>query len=173
MTDEHDPTQVPGLILYSTNVFMKYFVAKNFYKDRHYVWCSDVFDSSTAPLYSSASLVPPSSDPCALFHRLKDDVKQRDSHSEKIVKQKSSLKARAVKREEDGTITREHKQEIVYYVDEADWSWWRPVIYLIPRGSIADARVKLVPHARRAGFGPEYIIEDLHGSEFDILDMTK
>jgi hypothetical protein len=55
-------------------------------------------------------------------------------------------------------------------VDTAPFELWRPLVYVIPRTGV-ESRLKLVPMHKRAGFGPEYIIEDLRRSEFDLIEL--
>jgi hypothetical protein len=44
------------------------------------------------------------------------------------------------------------------------------LIYVIPRSFSIDGRIKAVPTSKCAGLGPEYIIEDLKESEFEIIE---
>jgi len=46
---------------------------------------------------------------------------------------------------------------------------WRPLLYVIPRAIVAS-RLQAVPACRRAGRGDEYVMSDLKGSEFDIIE---
>lgn len=157
-------------VLYSTNVYLKLLIQERFYNDIHYVWCSEVFDSNTQPLYSVGSLVPPSASPADIYRRLKQDVKARDRGSTKIAEQKAQFEARAIKGAQDGNITESAKDDIIYMVKHADWHFWRPLLYVIPAAPVA-ARMQLVPMENRAGFGDEYIIPDLSRPEFDILEI--
>ena len=77
--------------LYSTNTYMKFFLIENFRGGLHYVWVSEFCDSKMAPAYSSAALVPASSNPADLYRELKRDVECRDAHSAKITARKPHL----------------------------------------------------------------------------------
>ena len=55
-------------------------------------------------------------------------------------------------------------------LEHGDLDLWRPLVYVIDRSAVA-ARTKLVPMALRAGLRPEYIVEDLEGIEFDVLEL--
>ncbi len=46
---------------------------------------------------------------------------------------------------------------------------WRPLVYVIPFAPVAS-RVKAVPRPKRASQEPEFIIEDLAQSEFEIIE---
>ena len=157
-------------LLYSTNVFLKLLIQQQFRGDVHYVWCSESFDSTALPRYSVSSLVAPSSDPANIYRELKEAVRRSDRHCHKISEQKLSLTKLAVDWEAAGEIRTDERDEIVYRVDNATFAEWRPLIYIIPR-ALVQPRIQVVPAARRASLGPEYIIADLQRSEFDVIEL--
>jgi|ERR1700761_230034 len=159
-----------GLLLYSTNVFLKFHIQQQYRGDIHYVWCSENFDSRTVAAYSPGSLVPPSSNPADIYRSLLDDVKRADRHSAKIAAQKASFEKLASMWLTAGEINASQKDEIIYLVENAGINHWRPLLYVIPRIPV-ESRLKTVPMDKRAGLGPEYIIEDLRRSEFDIIEL--
>jgi hypothetical protein len=159
-----------GPVLYSTNVFLKLLIQERYRRDIHYVWCSESFDSRILSPYSSGALVAPSSNPADIYRELQRDVKGRDSHSAKIAAQKASLQNLAIAWATAGEITDEQKNEIMYMVSNASFDLWRPLVYVIPREPV-ESRLKVVPMEKRASFGPEYIIEDLRRSEFDLIEL--
>jgi hypothetical protein len=157
-------------VLYSTNVFLKFHIQQQYRGDIHYVWCSENFDSRTVAAYSPGALVPPSSNPADIYRSLIDDVKRADRHSAKIAAQRASFEKLAVAWLTAGEITASQKDEIIYMTEHADMNYWRPLLYVIPRMPV-EARLRTVPMDKRAGLGPEYIIEDLRRSEFDIIEL--
>jgi hypothetical protein len=160
-----------GLVLYSTNVFLKHVIQREFRNDIHYVWCSEFFDAQAAGgAYSSAALIPRSSNPADIYRTLKVECDCGDRHSSKIAEQKVSLAKLARDWKKSGEITDAQSKEILYLVKKASFRDWRPVIYVIPREPI-EPRLTSVPLEKRAGFGPEYIISDLKRSEFDIIEI--
>lgn len=159
-----------GPVLYSTNVFLKFHIQQQYRGDVHYVWCSENFDSRTVAAYSSGSLVPPSSNPADIYRALLEDVKRGDRHSAKIAAQRASFEKLAFAWLAAGEITSEQKDEIIYMVEHADMNHWRPLLYVVPRIPV-EPRLKPVPMNKRAGLGPEYIIEDLRRSEFDLIEL--
>ena len=70
----------------------------------------------------------------------------------------------------DGTITHDQAEEIIYTVENADFSLWRPLLYVIPKGKV-ETRLQEVPIAKRASLGMEYIVPDLKRDEFDIVEI--
>jgi hypothetical protein len=162
---------MPGQILYSTNTRLKHIINVKFRNDVHYVWCGDCFDSQKVAAYSLQALTAPSSDPCAIYNQLSAECQRMDRHSAKISQQKLSLTQRAAAWEADGSITGDEAAEIVYMVENAGPAEWKPLLYVIPR-AIVTPRLQLVPIANRASFGNEYVIPDLSGAEFDIVELS-
>ena len=161
-----------GALLFSTNPFLKHFLQKSYRSDTHYVWCSDVFDSQSLAQYEPGRLVPPSSNPADIYRRLLDDCARGDDHSALIAGWRATFTALALDWHAGGDITAELRDEIVLLAKSKDFRLWRPLLYVIPRDRVAN-RLKRVPIERRAGLGEEYIIEDLKGSEFDILELSR
>lgn len=157
-------------ILYSTNTYLKLLIQERFRKDSHYVWCSDCFDSSKTAAYGSAALAAPSSDPYKIYHQLKADCSRSDKHSTKISEQKLSLVKLASDWKAAGEITDAEAAEIVYLTEAADYSHWRPLLYVISYERVLS-RVQVVPIQNRASLGMEYIIPDLKRHEFDIVEI--
>lgn len=156
------------ILLYSTNPYAKYLVQKTYANDRHYVWCAEAFDSAKAAHGTIGAHVGSTSDPFRIYCDLRDGSKSDDKHHDKIKAQRTSLIGRARKWLDAGTITAERHDEIVA-IAKGKSDMFRPLIYVIPYAPVA-ARVKEVPVKKRASLGREYIIEDLHGSEFDVLE---
>jgi hypothetical protein len=75
----------------------------------------------------------------------------------------------AVKWHKAGTISQNDRDDIVAMVTKSDFIDWRPLIYVIPYPTVS-ARVQLVPLAQRASYEPEYIVPDLVGTEFQIIE---
>ncbi len=157
-------------LLFSTNTFMKYHIQENYRHQHHFVWCSEDFDSGAISKYAPGSLVGPTSNPADIFRELRRDVNGRDRHSAKITSQKATLSSLAIDWETKGEITSEQKEEIIFKVTNADYDFWRPLLYVIPR-PVVEPRLKLVPINDRASFGVEYIIPDLCSSEFEIVEL--
>lgn len=157
-------------VLYSTNPFLKFYVQQKYCGDVHYVWCSEYFDGAALGRYGPGIPAPPSSDPAEIYRALKLDISRRDGHSAKIEQLRAGIVQRAIDWEAAGALTTDQKEEILYFANDNDFSYWRPLLYVIPRLPLAAGRIKLVPPGRRAGMAPEYIIEDLQRVEFDIIE---
>lgn len=161
---------IAGPLLFSTNPLIKLLIQERYRNDLHYVWCSESFDSSKQHGYSLASLVAPSSNPISIYKELREGWRKGEKHSEKIRQTKATLKALAVDWHAKGEISEQDKEEIILLADEPDLTYWRPLVYVIPR-SIVEVRLQPVHLGKRASLGLEFIIEDLQRSEFDIIEF--
>ncbi|MGV7241535.1 hypothetical protein [Caballeronia sp. M23-90] len=161
---------MPGPLLYSTNPFLKLLIQEKYRKNVHYVWCSEAFDSTKHGTYTSIALVPPSSDPCAIYKQLRDEAGRGERHSSKIPQMKASLQGLAIAWRDANEITAEEAEEIIYMAETAGAIEWRPLVYVIPRAAV-QARLMNVPMAKRASLGPEYILSDLSRDEFDVIEL--
>jgi hypothetical protein len=159
-----------GPLLFSTNPLIKLLIQERYRKDEHYVWCSESFDSNKQPGYSAASLVPPSSNPSSIYRELREGCQKGEKHSTKIRDARGTLKALAVTWHDNGEISSQDKEEIIMLADDPDLTYWRPLVYVIPR-NLVQARLKPVHLQQRASFGLEFIVEDLKRNEFDIIEF--
>jgi hypothetical protein len=127
-------------------------------------------DSNLASPYTFASLTPPSSNPREIYRELTAAVARRDRHNAKIVQTKALYAAMSIDWVKKGEMSESDRDELLYFVESADFSLWRPLLYVVPRLPVAD-RMILVPPLNRASHGPEYVISDLRRREFDIIEL--
>lgn len=161
-----------GPLLYSANPWIAHDIADRYLGGVHRVWCSEYFDPKTAPASSAAALIGPSSSPKAIFYGLWEDCDKEDTHSHVIRSHRRTFRALATDWFSAGRITEAQRNEILATVKSSSWKIWRPVLYVIPRAPIeAASRLNVVPLGKRAAYGGEYQIEDLHTTEFDIVEV--
>lgn len=161
-------TPAASLLLYSTNTWLAYKVSKEYYGDLHYVWCSPHFSSQSVPSYDYAN--PPSSSPSEIYQSLLAEVTRDDLHSVKIEANRVGIMNGANIKEASKTITNRQKREIHSIVKQAERSYFRPLLYIIPFSLVCD-RVREVPVKLRAHpFSREFVIEDLPRTCFDIIE---
>jgi hypothetical protein len=160
---------MPGPLLYSTNPFLKFYLQEQYYGGVHWVWCSESFDSAVLEKYTAGANVPPSSNPADLYRSLRDAVRRKDTHDQKIQAQKATYLTLAVEYERAGKITAQSLEDITYRVTNASFDDWRPLLYLVPRTPLGG-RVKPVPASQCAGLGPEFTVTDLQRTEFDVIE---
>ncbi|HEY0320734.1 MAG TPA: hypothetical protein VGC66_07275 [Pyrinomonadaceae bacterium] len=149
---------------------MKKLIQETFRNNVHYVWCSESFDSQALSKHTAGYLIAPSSNPADIYKELKGAVTRNDRHCSKISEQILTLTNLAIIWEQASEITSQHKEDIVWMLNNLDISYWRPLLYVVPRVAV-ESRMRTVPMAQRASFGIEYIIEDLHQHEFDMIEV--
>lgn len=159
------------VLLYSVNAFLKQHIQCRYHGDKHYVWCSETYDSAaTGAVGTAGTPLPPTSNPAEIYRSLKRDTDAGDTHSYKISEQRASLTRLARMWHKNGTITKDDRDDILYTVKVAGFREWRPIIYIIPR-NLVQSRLQIVPIKKRAHpLAVEYILPDLHRSEFDSVE---
>src|ERR1700735_4847362 len=97
-------------ILYSTMTTLAYNINKNYYKDRHYMWCTPYFGTN---YYSPHFTVPPSSSPIEIYNTLRKEIDGSDLHSYKIKLNRKGIRKGADTMLSTGKISREDYDEII------------------------------------------------------------
>lgn len=157
-------------VLFSTVTYWKYYIQRHYRNDTHYVWCSEHFDPSKTSEYSAHNPTGPTANPRSIYETLKEAVQNRDTHCQKIQDQKSTIRELAVEWNQNDQITGRQAQEIHMMMEEGDFQNWRPLLYVIPSTLVED-RVQFVPYENRASLGPEWVIENLDGGEFQLVEL--
>ncbi len=159
------------LILYSTNTWLAYSIAQQYYLGIHYVWCTPYFDSKSLSGYDAH--IPSTSSTSEIYHSLYEEVRRGDQHSAKIKENKVGILKGATYNREAEVITEKDESDIAAIVDLAETRDFRPLLYIIPFQLITD-RVVTVPIVERAHpLSIEYIIESLPRQCFDIIELIR
>jgi hypothetical protein len=155
-------------VLYSTNTFLAYWIAQNYYNGDHYVWCTPIFDPNS-PYGDRDSIVPPSSSPFEVYRSLAGEVKASDLHSKKIEDNRTGILRGALAKKQSGVINDKQEQDIVSITNKASTDFFYPLVYVIPYSTVADRvrepRIEDKAHPLSA----EYIIDLLPRKFFDII----
>lgn len=69
-------------LLYSTGTALAYKIAKEYYNNEHYVWCTEAFD---------AALQPGTSNPRTLCSRYLEQILKNDRHATEINNNKAGI----------------------------------------------------------------------------------
>ena len=117
--------------------------------------------------------LPPSSSPGDIYLSFHADIRGGDLHSAKISQNKEGiLKGAGIKRTM-GIISEQQHTDIKAVVAAADLRDFRPLLFIIPFGPVAD-RVQMVSLAQRASaFHEEYTIERLPRHLFDVIELLE
>ena len=161
-----------ALCLYSTNPWIKFHIQATYRAGKHYVWCADQPDARVLDQRQMARRLAPTSNPAEIYEDLVRATKGTfDRHNSKVTQIRQTYTALTEQWEKAREITTEQKDEILYHLNRDDGENWRPLLYVIPRGTVKPERLKLVPPENRASPAPEYIIQDLLSEEFDIVEL--
>jgi hypothetical protein len=156
-------------ILYSTNTALSYKIAKKYYRNEHFVWCTFRFNPrSTLGILEEN---PQSSDPYYRYRQLSCEISGPDGHGALIRETKAGLKKGAEIKYSTGIINELQRNEILTIVEKASLQEFKPLLYAIPYSKVKHI-LKEVPIGDRASpTSDEYIIESLSEDCFDILDL--
>lgn len=142
-------------------------IAKSYYGDMHYVWCSPFAGSFAA----FDRIEPPSSSPLKIYRSLHEDVSGGDQHSDKIRQNRIGLIRGASAKRQAGVIDAATERGIVATVERAETLLFQPWLYIIPYAATEEI-AKPVPLEQRAHpFSEEYIIEALPRACFDVVEL--
>jgi hypothetical protein len=151
------------LILYSTNTWLAWAIAKQYYGGLHWVWCSPFFRQNGA-------VGPPSAIPGAIYDRLFEDVTRGDRHSVWISKNRVGLAKGAQCKRAAGVISAKQHGEILEIIREAQILDFRPLLFVMPATRVRDLLVEVPPAQRAHPLSVEFIIEALPTEAFDLVD---
>lgn len=113
---------------------------------------------------------PISSLPLERYRTLQKEVESGDLHGTLISAAKVGLRRGASTKYRDRKITEAERDDIFLTVQHSPITEFKPLIYNIPWGEVEHLleRVPVLSTARPTSI--EYIIRELPGSKFDILD---
>lgn len=147
-------------LLYSTGTALAYKIAKVYYNNIHYVWCTESFD---------AVLQPGTSNPRTLCARYLEQIITKDRHATEIKNNKAGILKGATAKLKQGIITQDQFDEISAIVAYAGNEQFYPVIFLINKKAVKKRLVVVDPLDKASNSSIEYIICDLKRSEFDLI----
>jgi hypothetical protein len=159
-------------ILYSANPWLASEVCDKYRGGKHFAWVCEYFDSERALAGTAGTLIAPSSNPRRIYEQLLHEFRAQEEHPRVIKDLKKTFTRLANNWHSAGEITKDECAEIIASVRARSWRIWMPVIYVIPRHGIDPGRIKEVRRSARAGYGPEFQIDDLVRDEFDIVDLS-
>jgi len=157
------------LILYSVNTWLAYRINERYYAGLHYAWRAPVFDYESR--YAREIALSATSNPVTIYRGLRDETATGDRHSAKVKDNKLGIIRGATLNRAEGLINASQEREIIYIVDKAETTDFRPLLYLIPFSSVASI-VSEVPVDKRAHpLAQEYLIERLPRDRFDVIEF--
>jgi hypothetical protein len=157
------------LVLYSANTQLAYRINEHFYGQIHFVWCSAFFSATSRSIDVE---MPPSSTPCDICRNYLEDITRRDLHSLSLQHNRAGLQRGMEAKLAERVITEEQCLGLKGFVANAAIDEFRPLLYVIPFEGVRDLVESVSPSQKAHPFSPEYRIERLPRSRFDVLDWT-
>ena len=158
-------------ILYSTNTWLGYQIAEEYYGGEHYVWCTTTFDPRAVRAYEAT--IPPTSSPGEIYHSLLQETSRGDLHSAKIAENKVGILRGADFKRAAGVITPDVQEEIAAVVAGAGPHDFKPLLYVIPFAAVAGLMTRVAVARRAHPLSVEYIIERLPRAMFDVIQLER
>ena len=148
--------------LYSVGTQLAYKIAKRYYKNIHYVWCTTEFNSSKQP---------PTSNPVTICKRYLEQITTGDRHTKEIENNIAGILKGAKAKLNGGVISKKEYNEIRSIVSAAEYEAFFPILYIVESKKVKDRYVEVVVGERASDDAVEYKIEDLKENEFEIISF--
>jgi hypothetical protein len=156
-------------VLYSTSTFLAYHIARRYYRDVHYAWCSPIFDVRSVNRLGPA--VPPTSSPCEIYWNLHEESGRGDRHSARIADNRAGIIRGAQYKRKSDVIDEDTESDIIQATGMAEARDFRPVLFVIPYQAV-KRRIEKVPVSSRANpLSQECLIPLLPGKLFDVIEL--
>ena len=153
-------------VLYSTMTTLAYNINKQFYGDRHYMWCTPYFGSDfSSPTFT----VPPSSSPLEIYRTLKNEVDGGDLHNTLISVKRLGIKRGAdvmVKRKK---ITQDEAGQIRAICEGAPLNLFAPLLCVIPRLEVVPYSQRVEVKSKAHPLSQEFVVADVPQDAFDVI----
>lgn len=148
--------------LYSVGTQLAYKIAKRYYKNVHYVWCTTKFNSSKQP---------PTSNPATICKRYLEQIATGDRHTKEIENNMAGILKGAKMKLGCGIISKKEYNEIRSIVSVSEYEAFFPLLYIVDSKKVKDKCVEVVVEERASDAAVEYKIEDLNENEFEIISF--
>lgn len=158
-------------LLYSANTWLAYTISQTYYGGEHYVWCNPHLNSRWLP--AGLAPLPPSSSPGDIYLALHADIQGGDLHSAKVEQNRDGIRNGARIKHTAGIITAAELEDIEKTVNRSGLRDFRPLLYVIPFGPVADQAGEVLLARRASLFHREYIIQRLPRALFDVVELLE
>jgi len=147
-------------ILYSVGTHLAYKIAKRYYKNVHYVWCTTLFNDSKQP---------PTSNPSKICKRYLEQIKTGDRHTKEIENNIAGILRGAKAKFDSGIIDKKEYNEIRGIVSVAEYESFFPMLYIIESEKVKNKCVEVSIADRASDNAVEYKVENLTENEFEAI----
>lgn len=145
-------------ILYSVGTHLAYKIAKRYYENVHYVWCTTAFN---------ASKQPPTSNPSKICRRYIEQITTGDSHTMEIQNNCVGILKGAKAKFDSGIISEKEYNEIKNIVSVAEYESFFPMLYIIESEKVKNKCTEVPAIDKASDSSIEYKVEDLMENEFE------
>lgn len=146
--------------LYSVGTQLAYKIAKRYYKNIHYVWCTTAFNSSKQP---------PTSNPATICKRYLEQITTGDRHTKEIENNITGILKGAKAKLDSGVISEKEYNEIRSIVSVAEYEAFFPILYIVESKKVKNRYKEVSVGERASDDAVEYKIEELRENEFEIV----
>ena len=146
--------------LYSAGTQLAYKIAKRYYNNTHFVWCSTKFNMLQQP---------PTSNPATICKRYLEQITTGDRHSVEIKNNIAGILKGAKAKLDSGVIGKREFNKIRNIVAAADYEAFFPVLYIIDSEKIQHKCSKVEVKDCASDNSIEYLIKDLKDDEFEMI----
>lgn len=148
--------------LYSVGTLLAYKIAKKYYKNIHYIWCTTEFNSLKQP---------PTSNPATICKRYLEQITTGDRHTVEIENNVAGILKGAKAKLNSGVISKKEYNEIRSAVSAAEYEAFFPVLYIVESKKVKNRYIEVAARERASDDAIEYKIEDLNENEFKIISF--
>lgn len=150
-------------VLYSVGTHMVYKIAKLYYQDVHYVWCTTQFNSRKQP---------PTSNPATICRRYLEQIIWGDRHADELAKNIAGILRGADAKLKSNIITAKTHKQIQEIVALAEYKDFLPVIYVVNSRKVKGKCLEVSLPERASDESVEYKVETLRREEFQIIFLA-
>lgn len=115
--------------LYSVGTQLAYKIAKRYYGNVHYVWCTTEFNSSKQP---------PTSNPAKICKRYLEQITTGDRHTKEIENNMAGILKGAQAKLNCGIISKKEYDDIRSIVSVAEYEAFFPMLYIVESKKVKD-----------------------------------
>ncbi len=144
--------------------FLAYRIDEQYYRNVHYVWCTNKFHSD---------LQPGTSDPQTIGNTFLHDIKTGEQYSKAIMYNKAGILRGAEAKLKCKIINESEYKEICEIVNCATYSDFFPVLYIINSTKVKKKCEPVKKEKRASDNSIEYLISNLTDGEFEIIDFRE
>ena len=155
------------VFLFSQSTRLAYTINEKFYKNEHYVWCSEFLHNKNQP---------PTSDPIARCNRLMQIINTGDRHAIEIDEHISGILTGASSKLKSQIITKEEHNIICAYInyvmDYVGYEAFMPIIYIIDYNKVKNRCEYINVPEKASDSSSEIRITNLKQREYTLIDMN-